>query len=158
MGTSSHFSDAEYVVAVANDAHFLFKRLRQIPATQAVAERLTPPQIVAWLRDNGGGSVDSVRGLAQVYVYLVALSLFDRGDVLPAIKGLALPLVPWAREILTEIDNSLRATDQQVITNSVNTMGQTIATSSSVTMGTSHVVSQDFSHGSGGKVCLGSHS
>ena len=38
MGTSSNISDAEYIVAVANDAHFLFKRLRQISATQAIAD------------------------------------------------------------------------------------------------------------------------
>ena len=132
MGTSSHISDAEYIVAVANNAHFLFKRLRQISGTQAIAERSTPSQIVAWLRQNADGSVDSVCKLAQVYMYLVALSLFDRGKVLPAIKGLDLPFVPWAREILAEIDNSLRATDQQVISSSVNTMGRTIAPSGSV--------------------------
>ena len=157
MGTSANISDAEYIVAVANDAHFLFNRLRQISAVQTIAERLTPSQIVNWLKKNAGGSVDSVRDLAQIYEYLVALSLFDRGDVLPAIKGLELPFVPWAREILADIDNSLRATVQQVITNSVN-MGQTTVPSNSVSVGIIHVVSQDFSQGSGEKACLGSHS
>ena len=91
-------------------------------------------------------------------MHLVALLLFERGDALPAIKGLELPCVPWAREILTEIDNSLRATVQQVIINSVKTMGRTCPPSSSVTAGATHVVSPDFSQGSGEKACLGSHS
>lgn len=52
----------------------------------------------------------------QIYIHLIALSLFDIDQVLPLIGDIHLPHIQWASSIIAYIKNSLKSTIYENIT------------------------------------------
>ena len=99
----------------ANDPRFLFTRLRKDASVQAVAERLTPAEIIDWLNVNAATTPSTVENLVIVFIHIVALALHDRKMVLSALAKLRMDDIPWSSALLSHVCDSLRATKYTAI-------------------------------------------
>ncbi|MGD0656040.1 MAG: hypothetical protein ABSA16_17020 [Thermoguttaceae bacterium] len=112
---SIDITNAERIFAIANDPLFLFKRLRDDFAVQRVKNTYLPNQIIDWLNQNASQSPTTLHKLVEIYVYLVALALYNRDEVILLLKDFNLPDVRWGNIILQYIKNSLKSTSYQEI-------------------------------------------
>lgn len=87
-------TNAMDIFVVANDARFLFKKLRRSPEAEQLATSCTTEELLNWLTEHAHTPPKTVEEAVQTYLHLVALYL--QGDVaLDGLKPSHVPQVQW---------------------------------------------------------------
>ena len=94
-----HLTNAMDIFVVANDARFLFKKLRRSPEADRLAASRTTDELLQWLSEHAKSAPATVEDLVQSYLHLVAVDL--QGETAVArLRPSHIPQVQWGSQFV----------------------------------------------------------
>jgi len=99
---------ARYWLSVANDPRFLFRNLCEDVNVNALAKTSSVDETLEWLRTHSKAMPESIDDLAMIYARLASLTMHRRDDVMRGLAGLDVSRIPWGKEFMSYLTDSVR--------------------------------------------------
>jgi hypothetical protein len=125
---SPEMTNPARIVTLANTPNYIFHYLRRDPTVQALSLR-SSTDLTEWLKANLLVEAETLDGLARRYAYLMALSLKDPAEYLPALELLDFSKLEWGDRLKQMIKLRSEGVSQKTIKSdpkSVTTIFSTI--------------------------------